>query len=197
MPALTLLRAGSARRVPWRNGRGTTDEIAVLPAGTTFETGDFALRLSAARVDEPGPFSSFPGIDRTIVVTDGEGLDLVHDGAPAVRVPRMTPHAFSGDAATRAALVGGPVRDFNVMTRRGALHADVATTADVLVVAGPAERCFVHAVAGSVRVATDGGAASVEAADRDTVAAGPLADGERITVTARGAAAIVVSVRLV
>ena len=126
MPTITHLTPADARRVPWKNGRGITEEIAVGPAGTSFEAGDFGWRVSRAAVTEAGPFSPFPGIDRVLVVTDGEGLVLTQGaGAAPVTVRRLAPHAFRGDEPTAATLVGGGVRDFNVFTRRGRYHADV------------------------------------------------------------------------
>ncbi len=63
-----------SRRVPWRNGRGVTEEIAIWPGGASFENGDFDGRISKAGVTEPGPFSEFLGFDRVLVVTSGAGL---------------------------------------------------------------------------------------------------------------------------
>jgi len=116
-----------ARRVPWRNGRGTTLELCVWPEHASFERGDFDLRLSKAAVDEPGPFSAFAGFDRILVVTSGAGLVLTHVDVDSrrVHVRPLEPHRFSGDASTTAELVGGKVADFNVLTRRGVFVADV------------------------------------------------------------------------
>ena len=150
MPTYTHLTPADARRVPWKNGRGVTEEIAVGPAGTSFEAGDFGWRVSRAAVTEAGPFSSFPGVDRILVVTDGEGLVLTHGaGAAPVTVHRLAPHAFRGDDPTAATLVGGAVRDFNVLTRRGRYHADVqvirpAPTSCTVVL--PSCTVLVHAV---------------------------------------------------
>lgn len=126
-----LLRAGDARSVPWKNGRGVTRELALGPEGASFERGDFDWRISAASVAENGPFSAFPGFERVLVITSGEGLVLEHgDAAPRARLRRMQPYRFSGDWPTRAELVGAPgpvpdstVRDFNVLARRGRLDA--------------------------------------------------------------------------
>jgi environmental stress-induced protein Ves len=72
-----------------------------------------------------GPFSAYAGIDRQIVLLDGAGMELV---APAWRhrLDRAAaPFAFAGDDAVQASLLAGPVRDFNLMTRRGQWRADV------------------------------------------------------------------------
>lgn len=120
------LRPEDARRVPWKNGRGVTEELALWPAGASFERGDFDARISLSSVQEPGPFSPFPGFDRLLVVTRGPGLRLVHGGdVPPADVVRFRPHAFEGEWPTRAELPHGPVDDFNVIVRRGRLRVDV------------------------------------------------------------------------
>lgn len=120
------LRPGDARRVPWKNGRGVTLELALAPDGASFERGDFDWRISRAAVGADGPFSSFPGFERLLVVTEGAGLVLDHDdGASRCRLRVLEPYRFSGDWNTRAALVEGAVRDFNVLFRRGVVDATV------------------------------------------------------------------------
>jgi hypothetical protein len=103
--------------MPWRNGKGTTTEVMISPAGAMLDAFDW--RISMADVTEDGPFSAFPGIDRTLAVLDGAGLMLEVDGGPGKKVSRTTrPLEFPGDARTKARLLGGPVVDLNVMTRR-------------------------------------------------------------------------------
>jgi environmental stress-induced protein Ves len=91
-PELRHLTAADVRRVPWKNGRGVTEELALWPPGASFERGDFDWRVARAGVDAAGPFSEFPGFDRLLVVTEGEGLLLRHGVAAAVRVARLAPH---------------------------------------------------------------------------------------------------------
>nr|WP_246700474.1 HutD family protein [Variibacter gotjawalensis] len=104
---------------PWRNGGGVTREIAVSPPGAGF--GDFLWRVSLATVAADGPFSVFAGIDRQIMLIEGEGLQLrSDDGAIDHRLD--TPHepfSFSGDVAIHGTLIAGKTLDFNVMSRRG------------------------------------------------------------------------------
>lgn len=119
-----------ARRVPWKNGRGTTSEHALWPATASFERGDYDWRLSSATVESAGPFSPFPGCERILTVTSGAGLVLEHGGdAPRTRLRRMEPYRFSGDWITQATLVAGPIADFNVILRRGRARAQVAPLA--------------------------------------------------------------------
>jgi hypothetical protein len=72
-----------------------------------------------ARVAADGPFSAFPGIDRTLVVIKGSGLVLtIGGGAPVTLACGSDPISFAGDIATSARLIGGEIVDLNVMTRR-------------------------------------------------------------------------------
>lgn len=104
--------------MPWKNGGGETREIAVFPEGAGFD--DFDWRVSMARVDEDGPFSSFPGVDRTLAIVAGAGIVLDVDGqSPKRLMIESEPHSFPADVATSADLIGGTVIDFNVMSRRG------------------------------------------------------------------------------
>ncbi|HWV09358.1 MAG TPA: HutD family protein, partial [Pseudomonas sp.] len=60
---------------PWKNGGGETRELAIEPAGAALD--EFEWRISSARVTAPGGFSSFPGIDRSLAILNGDGLGLV------------------------------------------------------------------------------------------------------------------------
>lgn len=117
---MILSRLADQRRAPWKNGGGVTTELFVLPERAGLDA--FALRLSRASVERGGPFSSFPGVDRSLAIVRGAGLSLRVDGrAEPVRLdPSSAPFAFAGEVPIEAALLDGPVEDFNVMTRRGA-----------------------------------------------------------------------------
>ncbi|WTW96627.1 HutD family protein [Streptomycetaceae bacterium NBC_01309] len=112
---------------PWRNGGGDTREIAYVPSEAHGHA--FAWRTSVATIAADGPFSAFPGVDRTITLLAGDGVTLSADGMPAHELVRVgEPFSFSGDLAIRAALAGGPCRVLNIMAMRGAWAADVRRT---------------------------------------------------------------------
>lgn len=115
---MRLLRAADYRRMPWKNGGGETTEIAVSPEGSGLD--DFVWRVSMARVEQGGPFSLFPGVDRTLSILEGDGLLLDIAGrTPASVTSDSAPLSFPADAQTSAQLLGRTVTDLNVMTRRG------------------------------------------------------------------------------
>ena len=114
---MRVIRAGEYRRMRWKNGLGETAEIAVAPERAALDRFDW--RVSMARVDEAGPFSAFPAVDRTLTVLEGAGMRLTVGGlAVAELTPRSAPFSFPGDRAAAATLLGGAVTDLNVMTRR-------------------------------------------------------------------------------
>jgi len=115
---MRVLRWADYRHMPWKNGGGETAEIAAFPEGANMD--DFGCRISMASVATDGPFSAFPGVDRTLTIVEGNGIDLTVGNAPPVRLTAGSPpHSFPGDAPAFARLIDGPVLDLNVMTRRG------------------------------------------------------------------------------
>ena len=104
---------------PWKNGGGATRELACWPPGADLE--HFGWRVSVADVAAPGPFSLYPGVDRQILLWQGEGMHLRSaDGSVDRVLGRATvPFAFAGEVAIDCTLQGGPVRDLNLMLRRG------------------------------------------------------------------------------
>ena len=101
------------RVMPWKNGGGTTTEIFVSQT----MGGDFDWRVSIASVKSDGPFSVFTGIDRHIMLLEGNGMTLDVDGQGAVALQKLLPFSFSGDAHVTGTLADGPVKDFNLMVR--------------------------------------------------------------------------------
>lgn len=113
------LAAGDYQVMPWKNGGGVTTQLAVFPRGAGLDTFDW--RISTAQVASEGPFSLFPGIDRSLAVIQGHGLVLTDAGGECCRIGTGSePFVFRGEQGIDARLKDGPVADFNVMTRRSA-----------------------------------------------------------------------------
>ncbi len=123
LPSIRLVRPSEHRVMPWKSGFGTTTEIAIDPPDADVG-GRFRWRLSIADVERSGPFSAFPGYERTIMVIAGHGMDLAIGDRPARRLDRLfEPFVFSGDSAAECRLLDGPIRDFNLMVERSALRS--------------------------------------------------------------------------
>jgi len=132
----------------WKNGAGWTTEIARHDGAG----GEFDWRISVAEVDADSEFSPFAGCDRTLLVLDGEGIELsVAGNEPALLGPRSGPYAFSGDAPARCRVLDGPTRDFNVITRRSAFVHKVMfrpLVGPMLLLAEPGTTWIAHLAAG-------------------------------------------------
>ena len=99
---------------PWKNGGGTTREVAVSPDGAGLD--DFAWRDSRAELREPGAFSSYPGVSRSLLLLEGEPVRLDIDGEPTVLVRGGEVVHFDG-AARVFATPAGVALDAGVMSR--------------------------------------------------------------------------------
>lgn len=140
---LSLLRDGTYDRKPWKNGGGITEDVWLFPAGATHD--DFDIRLSLAEISREGPFSAFPGIDRTITLVGGDPFVLEFDDGTRRRMTMLDPFSFDGALTPGSRLDGAPSRDFNVMTRRGRWSHQVT----------------VHRNGGSIDIELDAGAVAV------------------------------------
>lgn len=101
--------------VPWKNGGGSTTEIAIGPPDSGFE--DFDWRVSLATIEKDGAFSTFPGVDRTLALVEGHGMTLEIDGEPTLVTDTEPVVAFDGSSQVIAKLSRGGSTDFNAMTR--------------------------------------------------------------------------------
>ena len=116
-----LIQYASLRPTPWKNGGGVTTELAMSPPGAGLD--DFDWRVSLASIAEDGPFSQFPGVDRTLVLVAGDGVLLDFGDERVVLSPSEPLVEFAGEDPVHAT-ISGPISgqatlDFNVLTRRG------------------------------------------------------------------------------
>ena len=115
MQSLQLLTPSHYRRVPWKNGLGSTLELATNAAEPG---GPWTWRLSLADVPTRASFSAFPGVDRHLAVLDGAGMKLERE-AERIEVPREgRAFSFAGEDAIVGTPVGSGVRDANLMLDR-------------------------------------------------------------------------------
>ena len=112
-----LIQYASLRPTPWKNGGGVTTELAMSPPGAGL--GDFDWRVSLASIAEDGPFSQFPGVDRTLVMVAGDGVLLEVGDKRVVLSPSEPLVEFAGEDPVHATVGGQTTLDFNVLTRRG------------------------------------------------------------------------------
>ncbi len=147
MTTHSVLSPSDYRRMPWKNGGGTTTEIAAHPPGSGFAS--FAWRVSVADIEKDGPFSPLAGVDRTLVLLAGGGVRLEGEGEPLELRAVFEPVTFSGDRSLTCSLVAGPVRDFNLMVRRGTVRGDVVVRREGGEAIAPAETYVCYAAIGA------------------------------------------------
>ena len=112
-----LIQYASLRPTPWKNGGGVTTELAMSPPGAGLV--DFDWRVSLASIAADGPFSQFPGVDRTLVMVAGDGVLLDFGDERVVLSPSEPLVEFAGEDPVHATVNGQSTLDFNVLTRRG------------------------------------------------------------------------------
>jgi environmental stress-induced protein Ves len=160
--ASRLIPPSAYRVMPWRNGGGTTSEIACEGMAPGSAAGRFRWRLSLADVEASGPFSDFSGYERIIAVASGAGMRLAIGGDAVELDAASDPFRFPGDAAVECRLLAGSIRDFNLIFDpalcRGAVErlrfAEAPTTRHL---AGGTT--LLYALGGPVECRTEDGAA--------------------------------------
>lgn len=98
--------------MPWPNGAGVTHEVVRFPAD-----GDFQWRISLADIDNDCPFSVMPGVDRGIVLMEGQHMVLAN-AEESIRVDELVAFNYPGEVAFDCTLPAGPAKDLNIMSRR-------------------------------------------------------------------------------
>ncbi|MCW2748399.1 MAG: hypothetical protein JWP10_1541 [Nocardioidaceae bacterium] len=113
-----MLDPAQVRPAPWRNGAGSTRELALA----TDPDGRMSWRISLASIDWDAPFSLFPEVDRLFVALGS--LRLTVDGVTSL-MAWGDERRFAGESSVAVA-VDEPTTALNVMTRRGWGRAEVA-----------------------------------------------------------------------
>ena len=123
MSGMRLIAATDNQRTRWKNDGGWTTEIARSADG---DGEDFRWRVSIAEIESNGPFSSFPGIERDLLLLEGNGIELdIDETAPRRLTRRFERVRFDGASRVECRLLAGSTRDFNVMARRNQVQAEV------------------------------------------------------------------------
>ena len=158
--SLGLVRFDDRPATRWRNGRGSTREVAARLLGV--KGPEFVWRLSVAEVTEDVEFSTFPKVERTATLIEGDGLALDVNGIERV-LRAYEPFSFDGEAETFARPTSGPVRLLNVMTKTNRMSARVRigdlSDGKPITVAGAA--VFVQLTGGCTVYAADGASAEL------------------------------------
>ncbi|WP_081825660.1 HutD/Ves family protein [Bacillus sp. UNC41MFS5] len=98
----------------WSGGK--TTQLAIYPEDADYSKRNFQWRISTADVEvEESLFTHLPGIQRVIMIIDGE-MYLEHEGKHSVVLKPFEQDRFDGGWTTRSK---GMVKDFNLMLSEG------------------------------------------------------------------------------
>lgn len=112
--SIKLIRKSEQTTKEWSGG--FTTQLAIYPEDADYIERNFKWRISSAIVElEESVFTPLPGINRLIMVIDGE-IKLEHEGHHHVHLKPYEQDRFSGGWTTRSF---GKVRDFNLMLSEG------------------------------------------------------------------------------
>ena len=149
-----LLTQEDYSSTPWKNGKGITQDVLLLPAGASHD--NFDIRVSIAPIVGEAPFSAFPGIERIITCLSDNPVILVFADRNEVRLDRLMPFQFDSNLSPSTRLPEGEGRVLNVMTRRGRWNASVKIInggVDEVLEVPSGGLSVVHAARGDCRVA--------------------------------------------
>ncbi|WP_269716751.1 HutD/Ves family protein [Caulobacter sp. NIBR2454] len=186
---MQIFRSADRASTPWKNGGGMTAEIVARPVGSDLDTLEW--RASLARIEQDGPFSSFPGVDRVLAVVEGQLKLSLAGGSPVTADSTTSPLRFQGEMDIGAQPSEGGASVLNILVRRDRWQA----VAERMTVAPPRSivvdgQTLIFAV-DPLSVSSEEGAKALEALDLLHVE-GPTT----LRLSAPAASARVVIVRL-
>lgn len=118
---LTLLKNSEYKKQFWKNGKGTTLQIAIFPENAEVSNNHFLWRISSASVHSSGPFSLYLGFERQLIVWKGQGLIL-----NSVPLLPCTPLTFSGETEIQADLINDEhVIDLGIIYNKNKIHSSL------------------------------------------------------------------------
>ena len=113
---ITLLDPTQYHRTPWKNGGGTTIDIAEK---------DDIWRFGRTPITAPGPFSDYTGFDRVQVLVAGRGLVLETPNSEIDMRQPLQPVRFAGETPIMSRLEAGPVEVVNLIGSRAVVRIDL------------------------------------------------------------------------
>ncbi len=151
-----VIPSNEYRRERWKNGLGWTREIVRWP-----DLDDWSWRLSIAEIEQDSRFSTFSGVDRELVLLQGNGLRLrFDDGEVHTLQPPHERYRFAGERGVAGELIDGLTHDFNLMWQRDRVAAEVLyrpLVGPMLFFSDPGTTWAVHLLAGQARFDSSSG----------------------------------------
>ncbi len=117
---IKIIKSKEYKNMPWKNGLGTTYEVAIYPKEAQLVKCDFQWRLSSAHILNNNSFSTFNGYSRILIVWKGDGL-ILNDK----KLLPMVPYQFSGDDKIDCSLIKDEVFDLGLIYKSTEFNASI------------------------------------------------------------------------
>lgn len=173
------IAAHEYRRERWRNQLGWTREIYAQPTPPGHARAgvpEWDWRLSIAEIERDAAFSSFPGIDRELVLLSGNGVRLrFDDGEVHALHPPHDRLRFAGERGVTGELIDGPTHDFNLMWRRDRFDAALwhrPLVGPMVLFVDPAATWAIHLIGGRAAFGAESGLTPLATGDTAILQAG-------------------------
>jgi environmental stress-induced protein Ves len=129
---ITIKSEDQFKKIPWKNGKGETTELAINDGGTLKS---FEWRISIANVVENGEFSNFSDYTRNLILIKGSGINLKHDNTYTDQLKDILDVAvFDGGFHTVGQLINGDITDLNVIVNTKKYQVMTTTYTDFTIV---------------------------------------------------------------
>ena len=178
---MKVLDAWQGRPVPWKNGLGTSREIAASTRQASNGSGAAVWQVSTTSIERDCPFSAHPGMQRTIMLLTGVGFELDSQGNGKRRLQApFESCTFSGGWDTSCRLLDGPVTVLNVMVSQGDAAARVTVLRSASIPdSGPidASARLLHVLRGAARIGLSDSASTVSLTTGQSLLVGDPAAG--------------------
>lgn len=159
---LEIISKEQFTEIPWKNGLGKTIEMAISDNDTV---DSFDWRISQATVANDGFFSDFSGLERNLVLIEGEGITLTHDEDKQDVLSKLLEFAnFDGGSKTFGELHNGTIVDLNIMTKADKYSTLVMTHQSANNVLVPsAQLVFIYSLREGLGILVNGEESAIDA----------------------------------
>ena len=188
---IASLDPASYRHTPWKNGGGTTIDVAasLLPGFAPGSWEGLVWRFGRTAIVASGPSSGLSGFDRQLVLVSGVGLVLeTPDEEIDVRQP-FKPVRFAGETSIVSRLEAGPVEVVNLLGDRSRVSIDLSCLAGGATSCHPAGVHIIYAAATSCDLVINGNACEIASGHALRIDA-----AESFAITSRAGTAIIASI---
>jgi environmental stress-induced protein Ves len=137
-PDLRIIDAKSYEQMSWKNGLGTTYQIAIHPSQKDYKREEFHWRLARSDIVDSCSMSVFPGYDIHMILLPEEGANVMikggskrspivlhHNGEETpVNLKALVPYVYRGEMPTSCIVHSSPLRYLSFIANREATEVN-------------------------------------------------------------------------